>query len=200
MSQALILMDYQEGLCRPDGPIGSSTGLAAQIEERGTLAAAERCLGAARAGGMRVFHVRVGFDPGYVNRTNRSGPFGDFEANGLMEADSNDARICHEVAPQDGEPVVTKGCVDPFAAGALEGMLQAASVHTLFLGGVATNFVVESVARYAGDRGYDVRVVEDMCASYSAVMHDFAIQNVLPVFSECISADRFEQLAGESAG
>ena len=48
------------------------------------------------------------------------------------------------------------------------------------LAGVATNFVVEGTAREACDRGYNVVVVGDCCASVSQEAHDAALTVALP--------------------
>lgn len=195
MSHALLLLDYQEGLCRSDGVIGRSSGLGPQAEERGILQTAKRSLDEARSRGLNVFHVRVGFDSSYSQRTNRSPGFGEIEANNLLQSDSDEAQICHEVAPGPGEPVFVKGCVDPLVGTALRPALTVAGVDTLFLGGVATNFVVESVARHAGDAGFRVFVIDDMCASYTAEMHDFTMENIIPLYGEVISAAQVAELA-----
>lgn len=187
--KALLMFDFQEGICRPDGPMGAATGVGDQVVEKGVLDAAARCLAAAREAGVAVVHSRVGFEPGYVNRTNRSGAFAGFEDNGMMAIDSADAAICPEVAPREGEPVLPRGWVDPFLNTPLLAILQARAVSTVIMGGVASNFVVESAARHAGDLGFDVAVVEDMSASFNASMHEFFMSELLPTFGRAVSAE-----------
>ncbi len=48
------------------------------------------------------------------------------------------------------------------------------------LGGIATNFGVESTARQAWEHSYELVLVEDATASTSAELHDFAIRFILP--------------------
>ena len=187
--KALLMLDFQEGICRPDGPMGSATGVGDKVVEKGVLEAAARCLAAARDGGAAVVHSRVGFEPGYVNRTNRSGAFASFEENGMMAIDSADAAICTEVAPREGEPVLARGWVDPFLNTPLLGILQARGVSTVLMGGVASNFVVESAARHAGDLGFDVAVVEEMSASFNPSMHEFFMNELLPTFGREVSVE-----------
>ncbi len=83
--------------------------------------------------------------------------------------------------------MVTKTCVSPFVGTGLDDILRAHRVERLLLGGVATNFVVESAARHAGDSGYAVDVVEDLCAAHSEDLHRFAIERTLPTFARVIS-------------
>ena len=51
------------------------------------------------------------------------------------------------------------------------------------------NLAVESAARHATDLGLGVRIVEDMCASSSSQLHDFAMANTLPLFAEIVSSN-----------
>ncbi|MFI0353396.1 cysteine hydrolase family protein [Actinomadura sp. 9N407] len=179
--KALLMLDYQVALCE-EGPHLRMPPLAAQIAERGVLATAERVLTAARAAGVLVVHVRLAFDPSYKLRTNRLPRFDPYEEQRAMLADSPEAQIVKALAPVAGEPVIDKGCVDPFVGTALREVLAAEGVTEVVLGGVATNLVVESAARHASDSGLQVTVVEDMCASFRPDFHEFSVTNILPLF------------------
>jgi nicotinamidase-related amidase len=48
------------------------------------------------------------------------------------------------------------------------------------MGGIATNFGVESTARGAMDRGYELVFAEDAMSSLSAEAHGFAVKNIFP--------------------
>ena len=106
-----------------------------------------------------------------------------------MLRDSAEAQIVDEVAPIDGEPVVDKGCVDPFVGTPLLHALHAEGIRRVLMGGVATNLVVESAARHATDAGFEVIVVEDMCASFDPELHDFSITKILPMFATVRSSN-----------
>jgi nicotinamidase-related amidase len=58
--------------------------------------------------------------------------------------------------------------------------LRRRRVRTIVLGGVATNFGVESTARDAWERSYEIVVAEDVTSSFSAEMHNFSMQYILP--------------------
>ncbi len=189
---ALMLMDYQVGICTDKGPAGA-TPTSKQVEERGVLDRAPGCLRGAREAGMQVIHVRLAFDEGYQLRINRTDRFARFEQNGLMKLGAEDAAFCAETMPVKGEPVITKTCVNPFIGTPLMEVLRVHNVDILFLAGVATNFVVESAARHAADSGFPVNVIEDLCASYSAQMHRFAVENTLPAFGRVITSAEFEK-------
>ncbi len=186
--KALLMLDYQVALCE-DGPNLKAPAVQAQVAARGVLQTAARVLEQARAAGALIVHVRLAFDPSYKLRTNRLPRFDPYELNRVMLADSPEAQIVADVAPIEGEPIVDKGCVDPFIGTALRDMLAAEGVREVVLGGVATNLVVESAARHASDTGLQVTIVEDMCASFSPELHAFAIDNVLPLFGSIVRSD-----------
>lgn len=188
-STALLMLDYQVALCDV-GPLGRVPALAEQVKERGVLANASRVLAKARDEEALIVHVRLAFDPTYRLRTNRLARFDAYPQNQAMLRDSPEAAIVEELAPAPGEPVLDKGCVGPFVGTPLETALRAEGVSHLVLGGVATNLVVESAARHASDLGFQVTVVEDMCASFAPELHAFSIEKVMPLFGDvCTSSE-----------
>lgn len=182
----LLLMDFQEGVCREDGPIGGQ-GVGAEVTRRSTLARARVALGWFREQGYPVVFVRVAFDPEYHRLTSSSRRFGAMRKNQLLQAGDAWAQICSELAPHSSEPVIEKGCVNPFIGTSLQQLLNRLLPTELVLAGVATNHVVESTARHAADSGYPVVILEDGCASFDQAMHDFAISTVLPMYAEITS-------------
>jgi nicotinamidase-related amidase len=179
---ALLLLDYQVALCQ-EGQHTRMPALVDQIQQRGVLTNAAKVLQQARAAGLFIAHVRLAFDPTYTLRTNRSARFDTYPTSGAMLRDSPEAQIVDDVAPIDGEPVVDKGCVDPFVGTPLLHVLHAESIRRVLMGGVATNLVVESAARHATDAGFEVTVIEDMCASFDPDLHDFSITKIMPMFA-----------------
>jgi nicotinamidase-related amidase len=64
------------------------------------------------------------------------------------------------------------------------------------LGGIATNFGVESTARHGWELGYDLIIAEDATASRSAELHDFAIANIFPQIARIRRSDELEFAEG----
>lgn len=178
---ALLLLDYQVALAE-EGDRCLAPPLAAAVRERGVLKTASRVLEAARSAQVPVFHVRLAFEPTYGLRTNRLARFDGYPANRAMLGDSPEAQIVDALAPAAGEPVVDKGCVDPFIGTPLRDVLAADGVGHVVLGGIATHLVVESAARHASDSGLQVTVVEDMCAAPAPALHEHAVTATLPLF------------------
>lgn len=186
-SRALILLDYQRALCE-DGVHARSPALVERVRERKVIQTARHVLEFARTRDWLVVHVRLAFEPTFKLRTNRSERFDSYPEGSAMIVGSPEAEFVDELAPAEGEPVVNKGCVDPFIGTALLTALAAEGIRDVVLGGVATNLVVESAARHASDSGLHVTVVEDMCASFADELHDFSMQKIMPLFATVRSA------------
>ncbi len=188
---ALVLIDLQIGLAGT--PAGAEPQpLAAFVAERGVLAAAAAALDVARRSSLNVAHVRLAFDAAYANRTNQTSRFDDHEDAGRFAADSESVQFCGEVAPIPGEFVFDKGSVSAFASTTLERTLRARGIRTLVLGGVATHLAVESAAREAADRGFEVLVLKDACAAPPA-LHEHAVTQTIPLFAQVVDMSGFEQ-------
>jgi biuret amidohydrolase len=193
---ALLVADLQVGFCSV-GEECLTPPLAEQATERQVIKVAAAVQEAALRAGIPVVHTRLAFDPTYFTRTNRTARFDLYPAERLLSHGSPGAQIVSELQSQDAV-LVTKGCVDPFVGTALPAMLAANGITDLFIGGVATNLAVESAARHAADMGIGVRVVEDMCASSSSDLHNFAMANTLPLFAEIVSStDAITLLGGD---
>lgn len=182
MTDTLLLMDFQEGICRPDGRLGSN-GMGLQVEERSVLENAASVLSQFREHGRPIVFVRVAFDVQYSRLSSASPRFAGFKEHKMMVEGSSEAEICAEIAPIAGEPVVSKGCVIPFISTNLTSILTRLSASHLIMGGVATNMVVEGAARYAADAGYTVTILEDLCAAATSEAHDYSIRKILPAFA-----------------
>ena len=129
------------------------------------LTKSARLLDAARRSGVKVIHVSVKFRPGYPKRSANGGLWEALIQTNAVTEGTWGAKIHEAVAPQDGEPVVTKRAVSAFYGSDLAAILATGDIDTLLLCGVATNFVVEGTAREAMDRGFNSVIVGDCCAA-----------------------------------
>jgi nicotinamidase-related amidase len=64
------------------------------------------------------------------------------------------------------------------------------SIRTVVLGGIATNLGVESTARAAFDRGYELVFAENATSSISKEAHAFAIKNLLHAWAVSTPSSR----------
>jgi nicotinamidase-related amidase len=81
---------------------------------------------------------------------------------------------------QPSDLTITKRQWGAFYGTDLDLQLRRRGVRTIVLGGVATNYGVESTARDAWERGYAIVIAEDVTSSLSVELHDFSMRYILP--------------------
>jgi nicotinamidase-related amidase len=190
MRSALMLLDLQNEMVHPQGKIGSH-GLAKIVEERSVLKSAAKALAAARAAGMDVVHVRLGFRPDYLDCLSVAARIGGLKANKAAIVGEWGCEFHSDVAPTDGELIITKQCVNPFFNTGLMTWLMQNEIKRLYLGGVATHLVVESAARFADDAGFAPVIIEDLCAAPNPALHDHTISLIGPTVGSVTTVDAF---------
>ena len=92
--------------------------------------------------------------------------------------------LAPEAQVQAADVVITKRQWGAFYGTDLDQLLRRRNIRTIILGGIATNFGVESTARAAFDRGYGVVFVEDAMSSMQADMHKFACEHTFRVMGK----------------
>src|SRR5438132_2622834 len=85
-----------------------------------------------------------------------------------------------DIAPQAGDVAVTKYNWGAFYATDLDQQLRRRGIRTLLIGGIATNFGVESTARQAHEAGYATVLIEDAMGAFEESEHRFAIERIFP--------------------
>jgi nicotinamidase-related amidase len=165
-STALVLIDLQHGIVGlPTVPysgrevVSKSARLANKFREKGAI----------------VVYVRV--DLGNMQSM-------------LADASTRDPNappppaIASELLPeagvQPGDLIITKRHWGAFFGTDLEHQLRQRGIQTVVLGGIATNYGVESTARAAVGFGFDLVVVEDATTTLTAEAHRFAYENIFP--------------------
>lgn len=88
------------------------------------------------------------------------------------------AHLVPEAGVEATDIVITKRQWGAFYGTELDQLLRRRHIKTLILGGIATNFGVESTARAAFDRGYQLVFAEDAMSGFSAEAHEFACRNI----------------------
>ena len=177
MTSLYLVLDMQNDLVNADGPNGGSP-LGAQVKERGLLAKTRAAIGKARAAGLRVGFVRVGFSPEYTECPRSSPIFGGAPKAGLFKLGAWGTEI-HPALPQaPGDVQVVKHRVSPFYATSLVAQLSALGIRRIYCSGVSTQAVVQATVRDAHDRDFEVVVLEDCCAAHSTQEHANSIGSI----------------------
>ncbi len=92
----------------------------------------------------------------------------------------NASDLVPETGVQPHDLIVTKRQWGAFYGTELDQQLRRRGVRTIVLGGIATNFGVESTSRAAFDRGYELVFAEDAMSSISAEAHSFVVNTIFP--------------------
>ncbi len=99
------------------------------------------------------------------------------------------SELVPEAGMQTGDVLVTKRQWGAFYGTGLDQQLRRRGITTVIMGGIATNFGVESTARAALDGGYEIVFAEDAMTSMSAEAHRFSTGNIFPVMGRVRSTE-----------
>lgn len=94
------------------------------------------------------------------------------------------------VVPEPDEPVVDKNTSSAFNSTGIEWLLRNLGVRTLVVVGMATDMCVETTARDAADRGFDVIVVEDATLTFLEEHHRAALSGFARMFGQVWTTER----------
>ncbi|MDA3912969.1 hydrolase [Oleiagrimonas sp.] len=173
---ALVLIDLQQGIVAM--PVEPHTGT--EILQRSRKLAARF-----RSSGGLVVLVRVAFAANFADAPRQpvdqpmAFPEGGLPADWSQLADG---------LQQSADLVITKHQWGAFTGTELDLQLRRRGIDTIVLGGIATNFGVESTARHAWELGYAVVLAGDLCASRTRALHDMAVEHVLPRISRVVDS------------
>jgi biuret amidohydrolase len=201
---ALVVVDMQNYGCNPD------VGLQQMLSERYPEIAryylprvaqtvvpnAIRLLEAFRASGRRVVFTRHGplladgSDMIARRRRRDAEAVASTGAPALWHRGTFEHEVIDALAPAPGELVVDKNTSSAFNSTGFEWLLRNLEVETLVLAGMATDMCVETTARDAADRGFDVIVVEDATATFFEHHHRAALSGFARVFGQVWDTER----------
>lgn len=172
-----LVLDMQNDLVHDDGPNGKGP-LGQQVRERQLIAKTAAAIGRARAAGILVGFVRVGFSAGYPECPAGSQVFSAAPQHGLFKLGAWGTEIHPGLEQREGDIQVVKHRVSPFYSTTLEAQLRARNVSRIYCAGVSTQAVVQAAVRDAHDRDYEVILLEDLCAAHSAEEHRNSVQSI----------------------
>jgi nicotinamidase-related amidase len=164
----LLVMDVQRGVVERFA------------EDPGYLERLSSAIEAARAAGIPVVYVVVGFRPGHPEISSRNRSFSAIAGSGAFAEGDPAAEIHPAVAPRPGDIVVTKRRVSAFTGSDLDVLLRGLDAGTLVLTGIATSGVVLSTLRQAADLDYRLVVLADACLDRDAEVHRVLTEKVFP--------------------
>jgi ureidoacrylate peracid hydrolase len=126
-----------------------------------------------------------------------------------MEGAGEKMRICapdgwgsnfYNVAPKEGDCIVTKHRYSAFIGTDLDLILGSKGIKNILVTGVATNVCVESTARDGYHRDYNVILIEDCCGAYDNTEHAATLNNISKFFGTVTTAETLIATLGKVTG
>ena len=167
-STALVIIDLQKGIAsRELMPYSSQT----------VIRNAAKLADAFRRNRMPVFPVHV-----ISSEEDRLDVVADeamFSRAQMQQMPKDWAEFVPELKVSDSDIIITKKQWGAFYGTGLELQLRRRKMGTIVLCGVATNYGVESTARFAYEYGFQQVFAEDAISSMSKEMHDASVNYAL---------------------
>lgn len=170
MKSLYLVLDMENDLVHPDGPSGKSP-MGALVVSRNILPLTAAAITKARAAGVMIGFVRVGFSPDYKECPPNSPVFSPARQNGLFKLGTWGSEIHTDLPAKPEDMQVVKHRVSPFYSTNLEVQLRAKGIERIYCSGVSTQAVVQATVRDGHDRDYEMIVLEDCCAAHSEAEH-----------------------------
>jgi nicotinamidase-related amidase len=180
---AVLSMDCQTGII----------SIYAKDDKDAFLSRAASVLHHARASGMTIIHIQVGFRPGLPEVSSRNILFGAIKSSAQHQKLFQEplGAIPSVIAPKEGEIIITKHRISAFTGTDLAMILRANEIDTLVLYGIATSGVVLSTLLEAVDADFRLVVIKDCCADLDSQVHDCLINKFFPSRASVLSVREF---------
>lgn len=167
---ALVVVDIQTDFAAPDGVAATFCEDLSPVEA--AIDRIEELIPAMRAAGGAVAFMRVVTRPETDSdalktlMVRRGMPGGE----AICRAEGGGADY-YRVKPEPGDIEIEKLLFDSFHGTDFDDDLKALGIDTLLMTGITTECCVDSTARTAFHRGYNVFLVSDACAAYDPQLH-----------------------------
>ncbi|GBD25455.1 Isochorismatase family protein YecD [bacterium HR30] len=195
---ALCIVEMQNDIVHESniGKKGLSGVLSEAVARRGVVPRLREVLQACRAAGIPVFYINVANKPNMPRPQTRLHRIAGRRP--LLVEGTWGVQVHEALAPLPSDFVLER-CVgiDGSYGTQLYPVLRRLGKSVLLVGGVSTNLAVEGLVRGSVNRGFEVVVLEDCCASYPEEWHRFSIENIMPLIATVTdSATVLAQLRG----
>jgi len=187
---ALLLVEMQNDIVHESniGEGGLGGVLAMQVQKRGVIPKLEALTAAARTRGVPVLYINFCGKPGFPRPNTR---LHRLSASKPRLVDGTwGVRVHEALTPQPQDFVLERTVgVDGSYGTQLYPVLRQLGRTTMLMTGVSTNLAVEGIVRASVNRGFDMIVIEDCCASYPDEWHRFSIDNIMPLLATVTTSD-----------
>jgi len=187
---ALCIVEMQNDIVHESnvGEKGLGGVLAAAVQKRGVIPRLRALVAATRARHLPILYINFCGKPDFPRPRTRLHRLAASKPR-LVEGTWG-VRVHEALAPQPEDFVLERTVgVDGSYGTQLYPVLRALGRTTMLMTGVSTNLAVEGIVRASVNRGFDLVVIEDCCASYPDEWHRFSIENIMPLLATVTTSD-----------
>jgi nicotinamidase-related amidase len=155
----------------------------------GYLPRLRRAIEGARAAGIPVIYVVIGLRPGQPEVSTRNRALSSAVRAGLFTEGAPGTEIHQDVAPQQGDIVITKRRGSAFSGSDFDLVLRARDIDSLVLTGIATSGVVLSTLCHAIDLDLGLTVLVDACLDTDPEVHRILTAKLFPQWADVVAVE-----------
>lgn len=146
-----------------------------------------------RQHGMNVLHARIAclLENGKDRSLSQKKPGWNYL---LLPKDREDAQIVAELAPREGEIVVTKTTDSVLTGTNLRLVLHNMGIKNVVLTGIFTDQCISSTVRSLADESFNVILVEDCCAAGTDELHRKELEILNMIYCHVISSGELMEI------
>jgi nicotinamidase-related amidase len=177
--RAVLLIDLQKEWFELDGLQHDYK----PTNARTLLPSVKRLVGWAHANDVPVIWARLTFRPGHFDAVRDS----ISRRRGSLVEGTRGAELVDGLGREDRDVIVVKRRPSAFFRTDLDIVLRGLGVEQLLIGGMATNWAVESTVREGHSHDYEIVVVREAVGSSSATLHRASLRSMAAVYAKVVS-------------
>lgn len=187
---ALLLIGYQNDYFSPQGVLRQAIEDPSLVT--GTLQNTVELIERLRATPVLMITTPIVFTPDYSELQDAVGILKVIREQGAFRAGSPGAATIPELA-QFGDRLIEvpgKRGLNAFSNTRLEELLQAHAVRQVAVCGVVASLCIDSTARAAQERGYDVTIVANCVSGRTLVEQRFYVSEIYPLYAKVLTSQQ----------
>ena len=187
---AVLLIDLQNEVLHPDGGLAGDFPATAEP----MLETVRQLVGWAHAADVPVIWARLAFRAGHADAVRDS----ISRTKGTLVDGSWGAELFDGLGRTDTDVVITKKRPSAFFDTDLRVVLRGLAIERLVVGGVSTNWAVESTVRDGHSHDLEMVVVRDAVGTPFADLHEPSLRSMATVFAQVLSLSEFLAQIGDA--
>jgi nicotinamidase-related amidase len=184
---ALIVVDMQNGFCRPDGSMARIAGDIQMLIN--AVAPCVALVDLCRQTDMPIIFTRFVFKSDYSDGGTMLKLLPVLQQEQAIAEGSWDADFLDELMPQENDHAINKNRPSAFYNTNLDHLLRRLDINNVMVCGVTTNCCVEATVRDASQRDFNTYVVSDATGELERARHDAALKTMGFLFATVVTVD-----------